>query len=131
MGSTTTTFKGYSYEFPTKVIDAETKQIDLEYIIDEKWANYKALFKWCSSTEGQINKVIDTSDVQTIAMSDLIDVRIWLLDSFKNRIIDFVFENAWIKTFQNLSLAADNPDEVHHTITLAYSNFYIENTQMG
>lgn len=64
-------------------------------------------------------------------MSDLIDVRIWLLDSFKNRIIDFVFENAWIKTFQNLSLAADNPDEVHHTITLAYSNFYIENTQVG
>ena len=63
MGSTTTTFKGYSYEFPTKVIDAESKQIDLEYIIDEKWANYKALFKWCSATEGQINQVIDTSDV--------------------------------------------------------------------
>ena len=32
-------------------------------------------------------------------MSDLIDCRIWLIDSFKNRIIDFVFENCWIKNF--------------------------------
>lgn len=128
MGSTTTTFKGYTYEFPTKIIDADTKEINLEYIIDEKWLNYKSLFTWCAATEGQINKVIDTSDVESVSMTDLIDCRIWLIDSFKNRIIDFVFENTWIKNFQDLSLEANNPDEVHHTITLAYSNFYIESS---
>jgi len=37
MGSTTTSFKGYTYEFPTHLLDAETKEIVIEYIVDEKW----------------------------------------------------------------------------------------------
>jgi len=37
MGSTSTSFKGYEYEFPTKLIDAGSKEITLEYLIDEKW----------------------------------------------------------------------------------------------
>jgi len=109
-------------------MDADTKEIVIEYIIDEKWQNYKALFKWCSAFEGQINKVDDTNDVEKITTTDFVDCRIWLIDSFKNRIIDFVFENCWIKNFMDLSLEASNPEEVHHTITLAYSNFYIDNS---
>lgn len=127
MGSTTTSFKGYSVELPTKVLDADSKEIVLEYIVDEKWQNYKALYKWCSATEGQVNRMTDVSDVSRIALTDFVDCRIWLIDSFKNRIIDFVFENCWVRSFQELSLEADNPDEVHHTVTLAYSNFYIDN----
>ena len=126
MGSTTTTFKGYTFEFPTKLMDADTKEIVIEYIVDEKWQNYKALFKWCSASEGQVNPVADTADVEKISLTDFVDCRIWLIDSFKNRIIDFVFENCWIKNFQDLSLEANNPEEVHHTFTLAYSNFYID-----
>ena len=37
MGSTSTQFKGYTYEIPTKLIDAESKEITIEYLIDEKW----------------------------------------------------------------------------------------------
>ena len=129
MGSTTTSFKGYTYEMPTHLLDSDTKEIVIEYIIDEKWQNYKSFFKWCSATEGQLNSVVDTSDVQNISVKDFVDCRIWLIDSFKNRIIDFVFENCWIKNFQNLDLEASNPEEVHHTITLAYSNFYIDNSE--
>ena len=60
-------------------------------------------------------------------MTDFLDCRIWLIDSFKNRIIDFVFENCWIKNFNELQLEANNPEEVHHSLILAYSNFYIAN----
>lgn len=127
MGSTTTSFKGYTFEIPTKLIDSETKEIVVEYIVDEKWQNYKSFFKWCSATEGQLNKVADISDVKSVSMTDFLDCRIWLIDSFKNRIIDFVFENCWIKNFNELQLEANNPEEVHHSLTLAYSNFYIAN----
>jgi hypothetical protein len=61
-------------------------------------------------------------------MVDFIDCRVWLLDSFKNRILDLVFQNCWIKDFQNLELESNSADEVQHSITLAYSNFYIEST---
>ena len=126
MGSTFTSFQGYQLELPTHLLDSDSKEIVIEYIIDEKWVNYKSLYMWCSATEGQINKVADTSSVQNISMKDFVDCRIWLIDSFKNRIIDFVFENCWVKSFQELSLEANNPEEVHHTVTLAYSNFYID-----
>lgn len=80
-------------------MDANTKEIVIEYIIDEKWQNYKSFYLWCAATEGQINEVADTQNLQNISMRDFIDCRIWLIDSFKNRIIDFVFENCWIKNF--------------------------------
>lgn len=101
MGSTTASYKGYSVEFPTKVMDAESKQLTLEYIIDDNWQNYRSLYAWMSALEGNINKVIDTS-IDGIAPTQYIDCRIWLINHFKKRIIDFVFENCWIKTFQDL-----------------------------
>lgn len=99
MGTTTVQFKGYNYEFPTKLIDADTKEITIDYIVDEKWQNYRSLYKWCSATEGQINQVIATDDVNNILNKDFIDCRIYLLDHFKNRIISFVYHNCWIKIF--------------------------------
>lgn len=55
----------------------------------------------------------------------MLDCRIWLIDHFKNKVIDFVFHNAWIKVFQDLDLDYSNADEVKHSVTLAYSNFEI------
>ena len=126
MGSTSASFKGYSYEFPTHLLDADQKEITIEYIVDEKWRNYRALFKWCSAFEGQINRVIDTSDANGISVKDFIDCRIFLLDHFKNNIISFTFHNCWVKIFQELTLDAATADEVKHSITLAYSNYTID-----
>lgn len=36
-GSATVSFKNYSMEVPDKTIDSETKEITIEYIIDDKW----------------------------------------------------------------------------------------------
>ena len=126
MGSTTVSFKSYQYEFPTHVVDPDTKEITIEYLIDEKWYNYRSLYKWCSGMEGQINKVIDTQDIENISMGTLLPCRVYLIDSFKNEIISFLFENCWIKTFNELALEAANPDEIVHSVTFAYSNFTIE-----
>lgn len=108
------------------MIDSDTKEITIDYIIDSKWQNYRSFFEWCSAYEGQINPVIGTADVNRISPSEFIDCRIYLVDHFKNNIISFVFHNCWIKMFGDLQLEASNPDEVHHSITLAYSNYEIE-----
>ena len=129
MGSTTTQFKGYTFEFPTRLIDSETKEITIEYLIDEKWQNYRMMYKWCAAYEGQLNNVISTDDVENISLTDLIPCRIYLLDHFKNNIISFTFENCWIKNFGDLALESDNPNEVTHSCTLAYSWFRIDDLQ--
>lgn len=55
-GSATVSFKNYSMEVPDKTIDAETKEITVEYIIDDKWQNYKSLYLFASQT-GIINPI--------------------------------------------------------------------------
>jgi len=57
--STETSFKGYTKEIPTKVINYSTKELTLEFLVDENWRNYKALYQWMSSGEGILNPVTD------------------------------------------------------------------------
>ena len=103
MGTTTVSFKGYQKEIPTKVMNAETKELTFEYLVDERWQNYKALFTLMSGTEGNINKVVDEG-LEPISPSDYISIRIYLLDNYKKKVIQFLFENAWIKVFNDIAL---------------------------
>lgn len=122
MGSTSTSFKGYEYYIPTKVMDGGSKEITFDYIVDQKWINYKSLYAWMSGLEGNINEVYKTSD-RGIALKDTLDVRVWLIDSFKNRILDLCFYDAWIRIFQDLALESSSTDPVTHSFTMCYSHY--------
>lgn len=130
MGSSSTSFKGYEYYLPTKVMDPSTKEITFEYIIDDKWLNYRSLYTWMSGLDGNINKVDNESVIQNLSGRETLDVRVWLIDSFKNRLLDLCFYDAWIHTFQDLQLESMNTDEVHHSFTMYYSRYEIKNAVM-
>jgi len=109
MGSTTVSFKGYQKEIPTKVLNAENKELTLTYIVDENWNNYKSLFAWISAPEGTINPIIKDASKAGIQPNDYIPLRIYLLDNYKKKIIQFVFENCWIKIFNDMQLDVSSP----------------------
>lgn len=135
MGSTSVSFKGYSLEIPTKLLNAESKELNIEYIIDEKWVTYKALYCWAAGIGIFVPVTKASSDIsnKTGAATNMIDptrlpildCRIWLMDSYKKRIIDFIFYDCWIKNFSELDLDYSTADEVHHRFTVAYSKFEI------
>lgn len=129
MSSTTVHYKGFAKEIPTKVMNPETKELTLEYIIDEKWMNYKALYLWMTGVEGNINNVVEGEIVQPISPSMYLPLRIYLLDNYKNKIIQFLFENCWIKTFNDVALEQNNPGEVTASFTCVYDNFKIEDIE--
>lgn len=80
-------YKGYSKAIPLKVLNPDTKELTLEYIVDEKWQNYKALYNWMSGIYGTINPVTDTSTTEKISPSDYLPLRIYLLDNFKKKAV--------------------------------------------
>lgn len=86
MGSTTVSYKGYEKEVPTKVLNAGSKQLNLEYIIDERWRNYRALYLWMTGIYGNLIDVAE-KDGQAIQPSDYLPLRIYLLDNYKRRIV--------------------------------------------
>ena len=126
MGSTTVSYKGYQKEIPTKVLNAETKELTLEYFVDDKWKNYSALFKWMSGVYGTLNPIAQTSDIQGIGPDDYVPLRIYLIDNYKNKIIQFLFQNCWIKYFNDISLDVQNSGEVLHSFTVVYDSYTIE-----
>lgn len=124
MGSASTSFKGYQYFMPTKVMDGGSKEINFDYIIDQNWYNYKSLYAWMSGLRGNINEVYKTNDTG-VSIKDTLDVRVWLIDSFKNRILDLCFYDSWIRIFQNVQLESASTDPVIHGFTLCYSHYEI------
>ena len=124
--SMTVPFRGYDKEVPAKVLNAGTKQVTLEYIVDQNWSNYKALYSWMSGIRGTINPVVQNDDTTRILPSDYLPLRIYLLGHYKKRLIQFLFKNTWIKVFNDIALDVNQPGEVLHSFTLVFDEFTIE-----
>lgn len=127
IGSGTVSYKGYSIELPNHIMNSDTKEINWEYIVDEDFSNYSALYAWASG----IGNIVDIGDennninTQGLLINSIIPCRVWLLDSYKKVRREFLFENCWIKNFSDLNLDYNNANEIHHNITMTYSNFKV------
>lgn len=123
--SNTVSFRGYSKEIPGKVLMADTKEVTIEYIVDSDWQNYRSLYALVSNINGTLNPVSEDENKE-ITPSDYIPLRIFLLGPYKKKIIQFVFENTWIKIFNEISLDVNSPDEVKHSFTAVFDSYRIE-----
>lgn len=124
-GTMETSFRGYSKEMPTKILNPSTKEITLEYIVDADWNNYRALYAFMSNINGTLNPV-STDEKTGILPSEYMPVRIYLLGPYKKKIIQFLFENCWIKVFNELQMDVNQPGEVNHSFTLCWDRYSIE-----
>ena len=128
MGSMEVAYKGYKKQIPNKLIDSETKQLTLEYIIDEDWNNYRQLYFWMSSLIGNLNHLVE-EEATTITASQYVPLRIYLLDNYKKRVMSFLFENCWIQVFNELALDVNNSGQIVHSFTFYYDQMKLENLQ--
>lgn len=129
MSSMEVAYKGYKKQIPSKVMNPETKELTLSYYVDEKWLNYKALYLWMTATEGNINNVVKNETIQPITPDIYLPLRIYLLDNYKNKVIQFLFSNCWIKTFNDIALEQSNPGEVEGSFTCVYDEYTIEDIE--
>lgn len=82
---------------------------------------------WTYGIFGSIDPIaVDKTTLEPIQPSDYLPLRIYLLDNYKRKVIQFYFENCWIKSFGDVSLDANNPGEIPHSFTFVYDQFYIE-----
>lgn len=122
MGSMTTSYRGYDKELPTKVMNAGSKQLTLEYIVDEYWQNYKSLFAWLGSITGTLNPVTDDKK-NGISPSDYLTMRIYLLNNYKAKVLQMEFYNCWIKQFGDVAIDYSSQGDVTHSFTFCYDDF--------
>ena len=123
--TTSVAFRGYTKEIPTKVLMPDTKEINIEYIVDADWSNYRALYAMMSNINGTINPV--SNDEKTgILPSEYLPFRVYLLGPYKKKIISFLFEDTWIKVFNEIQLDVNQPGEVTHSLTIAFDKYSIE-----
>lgn len=125
MQSEVVSFKGYQKEISNKVLNPGTKQLTIEYIVDSDWRNYKALYALMAGQVGNITSVT-SEKLEPISPSQYFPLRIYLLDNYKKKIIQFCYANCWIKIFNDISLEQSNSEEVHASFTCCYDEFTIE-----
>jgi len=144
VGTTSMSFKGVSFKFPTKTLNEGDRSITFEYKVNEDWYNYRSLYTWASSV-GSINPIeksawegllSDQSSADVLGVSaaasgaagieNMLNCRVWLLNNFKKRILDFVFHGCFIERFADLSLDAGSTDEITHSFTMAYAYMTME-----
>lgn len=127
IGSTSVSYKGYSIEVPSHILNAETKEITFEYIVDEDFENYAALYNWASGIGNIVDIGDENNNVRTegVLSKSMLPVRVWLLDSYKKVRREFLFEGAWIKQFNDLALDYSQANEIHHSFTMTYYNFKV------
>lgn len=125
MSTSTVSFRGYEKEIPGKVLMPSSKEINIEYIVDSNWQNYRALYALVSNINGTLNPV-STDEKTGILPSEYLPFRIYLLGPYKKKIIQFLFKDTWIKVFNDLSLDVNSPNEVHHSFTLSFDQYRIE-----
>lgn len=124
-GTMEASFRGYAKEMPTKVLNPSSKEVTLEYIVDADWTNYRALYAFMSNINGTINPV--SNDEKTgILPIEYLPLRIYLLGPYKKKIIQFLFEDCWIKVFNELSLDVNQPGEVTHSFTMSFAQYKLE-----
>ena len=127
IGTSSVSYKSYSLEVPTHVLNPDTKEITFEYVVDEDFENYAALYNWASG----IGNIVDLGDennnvnTQGVITKSLIPVRVWLLDSYKKVRREFLFEGAFIKQFNDLQLDFSQANEIHHSFTMTYYDFKV------
>lgn len=128
IGSSSVSYKGYSIEVPTHLMNADTKEITWEYIVDEDFENYSALYAWASGIGNIVDIGEENNNVMTqgILANSLIPCRVWLLDSYKKVRREFIFNNCWIKQFNELALDYSNANEIRHSVTMTYSDFKVQ-----
>lgn len=127
---TVVAYQGYSIKIPAAgLMNAGDKTLKFQYIVDDEWRNYSALYVWSSKFAqygNVIDKVAQTAQLAQLA-GNFATVRLWLLSPFKKRIVDFQFDNCWIQSFGEILLDCASSDNIKHSFTLSYTDFKIVN----
>jgi hypothetical protein len=129
VGTVDTAFKGYSITLPEpRLINANAKTMKFRYIVNDDWYNYGTLYTWAAKL-GILNNASDANTtIQAAANEDtskFLTARLYLLTPFKKKIVEFVFEYAFLKNFGEILLTYENSNPVTHDITLSYNFFKI------
>ena len=132
INAVTVNFKGTSIETPGSVVQASSKELTFNYIIDSNWANYKVLYKYVDQL-ARFTKIVKSEEYSTRGLGNTlykkfsIPITVYLLNEFKDRVMEFKYYNCWIKSFAELSMSyTDVPSEVTHSFTIAYSDFELK-----
>ena len=122
LGASPVTYSGYTYEIPNGT-RTQSKEVVFEYMVSADWKQYMALYDWSCIISDE-----EEGGTDVVLAKACVPVRVYILSEFNVPIFSFVYHNAWIKTFGEISLdyQDDGATEIKHTFTMGYSHYTME-----
>ncbi len=127
-----TGFQGYTIRLPgPQILNPDDKILKFQYMIDDGWINYNAFYTWASKL-AVLTPTADSSILEKAHADGTLNfgtIRIWLLNAYKQRVVNFNFFNCFLIGFGDILLDCADTNPIKQTVTLSYSHQTIDINQ--
>lgn len=113
---------GEMFPVPTGVVETD-KLVSFRYKPDSEWRQYEFIFKWFDKQQN--NKKLDHEAYNAWIDSDMVDVKIFLLNEYKKPQLKWTFNSCWLKEFGELDMIYDpqGGTGLDHGFALQYMDY--------
>lgn len=120
----------YGEVFPVPAGNVETdKLVTFRYKPDSEWKQYEYLFKWFDRLQN--NKKLSHEEYNAWINSNLVTVKVYLLNEYKKPKLKWTFNGCWIKEFGELDMPYDSQGGtgIDHFFSLQYMDYDFERVE--
>lgn len=113
---------GEMFPIPSGVIETD-KVVTFRYKPDSEWKQYEFLFNWFDRQQN--NKKNEHIDYNEWINSDLVDIKVYLLNEYKKPRLKWTFNNCWLKEFGDLDMVYDSQGGtgLDHGFSIQYMDY--------
>ena len=130
MGTKSLPFRGVEMKVPNRTFNASNKNIRFNYLVDEKWESYLALYQWANintltDDPTPFDKVQPTTSPTGDSFRTL-PIHVYLLDNMKQTVINIVYWGCLLEEFGEFNISyTDDPEVMSHTFLTSYQRVEI------
>lgn len=119
---------GELFPIPTGSVETD-KNITFRYKPDSEWNQYEFLFKWFDRLQN--NKKLDQENYNDWINSEMVTVKVFLLNEYKKPKLKWTFNYCWLKEFGELDMPYDSQggSGLDHGFTLQFMDYDFERVE--
>ncbi len=116
---------GEMFPVPTGAIETD-KIVTMRYKPDSEWLQYEFLMKWFDKLQN--NKKLEHEAYNEWIDSEMVEVKVYLLNEFKKPRLKWTFNSSWLKEFGELDMVYDaaGGSGLDHGFALQYMDYNFE-----
>lgn len=134
VGHTTLPFLGVDVSVPNRIFNANGKETEFKYLVDEDWESYLSLYQWANCYQSIDNptpedKVIENDNPNAWW---IIPIHVHLLDPYLKDVMHIMYYGCTLKYFNEFHVSyTEKPEPMIHSFRITYQRMEIGRSDLS